>query len=101
MPKLIKHLSDAKARAAKPKEKEYKLFDGGGLYLLITPSGGKSWYLKYRYEGKEKKVSIGPYPKISVEDARIRKAEAKKQHQSSCLLFGEWRVEGLWRLRIE
>lgn len=78
MPKQIKQLSDAKVRSAKPQESEYKLFDGGGLYLLVTPSGGKSWYLKYRFEDKEKKLSIGPYPEISLEDARVKKAEAKR-----------------------
>jgi integrase len=79
MSKPIKQLSDAKVRTAKPQESEYKLFDGGGLYLLVTPSGGRLWYLKYRFEGKEKKLAIGPYPVISLEDARMRKAEAKRQ----------------------
>jgi integrase len=79
MSKPIKQLSDAKVRTAKPQESEYKLFDGGGLYLLVTPSGGRLWYLKYRFEGKEKKLAIGPYPEISLEDARLKKAEARKQ----------------------
>jgi integrase len=79
MSKPIKQLSGAKVRTAKPQENEYKLFDGGGLYLLVTPSGGRLWYLKYRFEGKEKKLTIGPYPEISLEDARLRKAEARKQ----------------------
>ena len=79
MSKPIKQLSDAKVRTAKSQESEYKLFDGGGLYLLVTPSGGRLWYLKYRFEGKEKKLAIGPYPEVSLEDARLRKAEARKQ----------------------
>ncbi len=61
MPIRIKQLSSAKVRSAKPQESEYKMFDGGGLYLLVTPSGGKSWYLKYRFEGKEKKLSTSVY----------------------------------------
>jgi hypothetical protein len=50
MPKRIKPLSEVKVRTAKPTEKEYKLFDGDGLYLLITPTGGKLWRFKYRIE---------------------------------------------------
>jgi hypothetical protein len=62
MPKRIIQLSETKVRTAKPQRNDYKLFDGGGLYLLVTPSGGKLWNLKYRFDGKEKKLSIGPYP---------------------------------------
>jgi hypothetical protein len=63
---------------AKPKEKEYKLTDGGGLYLLIKPNGAKYWRLKYRFLGKEKKLSIGVYPDISLADARLKREEARK-----------------------
>lgn len=55
-------LSDAAVRSAKPKEKPQKLADGGGLYLLITPAGSKWWRLKYRFDGKEKSLSLGVYP---------------------------------------
>ena len=47
---------------AKPKDKPYKLADGGGLYLLIKPNGGKYWRLKYRVAGKEKLLALGVYP---------------------------------------
>lgn len=63
---------------AKPREKEYKLTDGGGLYLLIKPNGAKYWRLKYRVLGKEKKLSIGVYPDISLADARLKREEARK-----------------------
>ena len=65
MPKRITPLSEVKVRTAKPQGKEYKIFDGGGLFLQVTPSGGKLWYLKYRYESKERKLSFGPYPDVS------------------------------------
>jgi len=55
-------LSDTKIRSTKPTDKPYKLADAGGLYLLITPAGGKLWRLKYRFEGKEKLLALGAYP---------------------------------------
>ncbi len=78
MPKRILPLSEIKIRTSKPQEKEYKLFDGGGLYLLITASGGKLWHFKYRFNGKEKKLSFGSYPEISLLDARKRRDDARK-----------------------
>lgn len=63
---------------AKPKEKEYKLTDGGGLYLLVKPNGAKYWRFKYRVSGKEKKLSIGVYPDISLAYARLKREEARK-----------------------
>lgn len=63
---------------AKPREKEYKITDGGGLYLLVKPNGAKYWRLKYRVMGKEKKLSIGVYPDISLADARLKREEARK-----------------------
>ena len=79
MPKRIKPLTDTKVRNAKPLEKEHKLFDGGGLFLLITHSGGKLWHFKYRFEGKEKKLAFGAYPEISLLDARQRRDDARRQ----------------------
>ncbi len=55
-------LSQAAVKAAKPKEKSWKLSDGGGLYLFISPAGTKYWRLKYRYDKKEKTLSLGQYP---------------------------------------
>jgi len=66
-------------KQAKPKEKDYKLFDGGGLFLLIRKDGSKYWRLKYRYGGKEKLLAIGVYPDISLSEAREKRSKAKKQ----------------------
>lgn len=64
--------------AAKPKDKPYKLFDGGGLFLEVKPPNSKLWRLKYRYLGKEKKLCIGEYPVITLAEARERRDEAKR-----------------------
>ena len=71
-------LTDTAIRNAKPADKARKLFDGGGLYLEVAPSGGKWWRLKYRYGGKEKRLSLGVYPDVSLKDARERRDEARK-----------------------
>lgn len=70
-------LNDRQIKNAKPKEKDYKLTDGKGLYLLITPAGGKLWRLKYRIAGKEKTLAIGKYPQISLVQAREAAIKAK------------------------
>lgn len=72
-------LTDVKVRNAKPGEKQQKLSDGDGMYLLVTPSGGKCWRLKYRFVGKEKVLALGTYPEVSLSEARERRAEARKQ----------------------
>lgn len=59
-------LTDLKVRKAKPRPKPYKMGDGGGLFLLVKPGGGKLWQQKYRYLGKEKLLSHGPYPDVSL-----------------------------------
>ncbi len=79
MPKRIMPLTDMKVLKAKPQDKQVTLFDGKGLFLLITPSGGKLWRMKYRYEGKEKLLALGIYPEISLADARERRDKARKQ----------------------
>ena len=71
-------LTDIQIRNAKPTEKSYKLYDGGGLYLEIAKSGGKLWRMKYSYARKEKLLSFGSYPIISLADARKRRDDAKK-----------------------
>ncbi len=71
-------LSDLAIRKAKPDGKPFKLADGGGLHLLIRPNGAKLWRLKYRFCGKEKLLSFGPYPTTSLADARRKREEAKK-----------------------
>ncbi len=71
-------LSDTAIRNAKPGDKARKMFDGGGLYLEVAPSGGKWWRLKYRFDGKEKRLSLGVYPDVSLKDARDRRDGARK-----------------------
>jgi integrase len=71
-------LTDAAIRNAKPGDKPKKLFDGRGLYLEVAPSGGKWWRLKYRFGSKEKRLSLGVYPEVSLKDARERRDEARK-----------------------
>lgn len=70
-------LTDTKAKSAKPQAKDYKLADEKGLYLLVKPSGTKSWCMKYRIGAKEKKLSIGTYPDISLAQAREKRDEAR------------------------
>lgn len=70
-------LSDLQIRQAKPKDKPYKLFDGGGLFLEVSTSGGKLWRLKYRLGGLEKKHSLGAFPAVSLADARHRRDEIR------------------------
>lgn len=72
-------LTDITVRNAKPRTKPYKLADGGGLYLQIQPSGGKLWRQKYRVDGREKKLSIGPYPDVGLGEARKRRDAAREQ----------------------
>lgn len=64
--------------SSKPKEKDYKLSDGGGLYLLVKTNGGKYWRLKYRIDGKEKLLTIGIYPTVTLADARRKRDDAKR-----------------------
>lgn len=71
-------LTDTAVRAAKPSEKPRKLADEKGMFLLVQPSGGKLWRLKYRHLGKEKKLSLGRYPEVSLKDARSRCDAARK-----------------------
>ena len=71
-------LTDTAIRAIKPTSKTAKFFDGGGLYLEVAPSGGKWWRLKYRFQGKEKRISLGTYPTIGLKEARERREETKK-----------------------
>lgn len=70
-------LTDTTIRTAKPRDKEYKLADSGGLYLLVTPAGGKLWRLKFRIDGKERKLSLGAYPEISLAEARKERDAAR------------------------
>ena len=71
-------LSDIAIRAVKPDAKTQRLFDGGGLYLEVAPSGGKWWRFKYRFGGKEKRFSFGVYPDVSLKEAREKRDTARK-----------------------
>jgi len=71
-------LTDVAVRSAKPRDKDYKLADGGGLYLLVTPGGGRLWRVKYRMHGVERKLSLGKYPAISLGDARKARDVARE-----------------------
>ena len=70
-------LTDFTIKNAKPKAKAYELGDGGGLYLQIHPSGSKLWKMKYRLDGREKMLAIGPDPLVSLADARTRRDQGR------------------------
>lgn len=70
-------LTDTAIRRSNPQEKPYKLTDGKGLFLLVNPSGGKLWRWKYRFGGKEKLMTLGAYPDVTLAAARARHAEAR------------------------
>jgi hypothetical protein len=71
-------LTDTAVRQAKPGQKPIKLYDGQGMFVLVTPAGGKWWRFRYRFDGKEKLLSLGTYPDISLKDARERREAARK-----------------------
>ncbi len=71
-------LTNTTIRSVKPSGKTVKLFDERGLYLEVSPSGGRWWRLKYRYQGKEKRLSLGVFPDVSLKDARDRRDAARK-----------------------
>jgi hypothetical protein len=70
-------LTDLQCRKAKPAAKPYKMTDGGGLHLFVTPAGGKHWRYRYEFEGREKLLTIGPYPSVGLTDARDARDGAK------------------------
>ncbi|MGN6318548.1 Arm DNA-binding domain-containing protein, partial [Trinickia sp.] len=71
-------LTDVAVRAAKPREKAYKLTDGQGMYLEVMPTGAKYWRLKYRIDGKEKRAALGVYPTVSIAEARKARDSIKE-----------------------
>ena len=71
-------LTELAIRNAKPGKKPIKLFDERGLYLEISRNGGKWWRLKYRFDGKEKRLSLGVYPDVPLKDARVRRDASRK-----------------------
>lgn len=72
-------LTDARLRNLKPKDKPYKVSDYDGLYVLVNPSGSRLWRFKYRYLAKEKLLSFGKYPQVSLVQARTARDEARAQ----------------------
>ncbi len=77
--KRLKMLTDAQIRKIKPLEKKKRYSDEKGLYLEVTPAGGKFWRLKYRFNGRESTLTIGSYPEISLAQARRSRDEARIQ----------------------
>ncbi|MCT8357470.1 tyrosine-type recombinase/integrase [Xanthomonas citri] len=90
-------LSDAAVRNAKPAAKPVRLFDGGGLYVEISPKGAKLWRWKYRFGGKEKRLALGVYPEIGLADARAQHLEARKVLRSGVDPADKRRVDKLVR----
>jgi integrase len=86
-------LTEVKVRQAKPREKRYKLADGSGLFLLVTPGGGKLWRSKYRFAGSEKLMSFGVYPEVSLAAAREQHADARKVLRSGVDPMEQRKVE--------
>lgn len=79
MPKIAAPLTDIQVKNAKPREKAYKLADGGGMYLEITPTGSKLWRMKFRQaNGSESRLAFGTYPEVSLLEAREKRLEARK-----------------------
>ncbi|MDQ3471077.1 MAG: integrase arm-type DNA-binding domain-containing protein, partial [Pseudomonadota bacterium] len=70
-------LTDTAIRVAKFGDKKRRLFDGGGLFILMQPSGGKLWRLRYRFGGKDKKLGLGRYPDVTLKEARKRRDDAR------------------------
>lgn len=79
MPKRIVPLSDLAVKNAKPAAKDYTLYDGDGLMLLVKTTGGKLWRFKYRFNGHEKRMAMGAYPQVSLKDARLKREVSRKQ----------------------
>jgi hypothetical protein len=79
MPKRIVPLTALQVKNAKPAEKEFKLSDGNGLYLLVTPTGGKLWRFDYRFDGKRKTLTFKSYPEISLSEARQKRDDARNK----------------------
>ncbi len=71
-------MTDTAIKQAKPKDKPYRMFDADGLYLEVAPSGGKWWRFKFRFGGKEKRLSVGVYPEVTLKQARERRDEARR-----------------------
>jgi hypothetical protein len=78
-------LTDVAVRQARPRPKEYKLSDERGLLLLVGPNGRKGWRLRYKFEGREKMLSFGTYPEVSLSMARERRDAARRLSQAASI----------------
>lgn len=83
MTSITKFLTDIQVKNEKPKDKPFKLSDRDGLYVLVNPAGSKLWRMNYRFDGKQKTLSFGKYPDISLAQAREYCAAARKLIASS------------------
>ena len=79
MAKIVKPLTDTEIKKAKSKEKDYKLSDGLGLYLVVKMNGTKYFRFDFSYDGKRKSMSFGTYPQTSLKEAREKREKAKEQ----------------------
>ena len=77
-------LTETQIRALKPREKLYRVADGHGLTLEVTPNGSKLWRYKYRYMGKQKRLALGRYPDVGLAEARKRRDDARRRHPAPC-----------------
>jgi integrase len=109
--------SDVGCRNLKPQAKQFKKSDAGGLYLLVKPSGSKHWHMGYRFRGRQKKLSFGPYPIVTLVAARGKRDAAKrlladgidpgvakleaKREQAAARTFGTWADEWLEKERTQ
>lgn len=81
-------LTEMQVKNARARERDYKLADSEGLYLYVTAKGHRSWRMKYRFAGKERRLVLGAYPDLGLREARDRKADARKRFcQSKCTCF--------------
>lgn len=71
-------LTDQRCRSARAGDRPRKLFDGEGLFLFVSPTGAKVWRLQYRRAGKQQTMTLGPYPRITLAQARERRESAKR-----------------------
>jgi hypothetical protein len=78
IPQSMATLTELQIRAAKPAAKAYKLYDERGLFMLVTPAGGRLWRFKYRQGGVEKLLTLGAYPDVSLKRAREKRDDARR-----------------------
>src|SRR5258708_32538497 len=71
-------LNESRIRATRPKDRAYKVFDERGLFMLVTPSGGRLWRFRYRLGGVEKLLTLGAYPDVSLKRAREKRDDARQ-----------------------